>query len=99
MPTFGIRSKWPMDDELHERVSASLAAAGLADAVAELRSPRDRGATRWALDLTDASHGADVTLALARLSGVCRLRDYSAERITFDVDRTVPGAGRPADVR
>jgi hypothetical protein len=84
-----------MDDELHERMTAGLSAAGLAGAVATLQSPSRRGTTRWALDLTDERRGPDVVAALTGLRGVWRLRLYSADRITFDVDRAVPEAGRP----
>jgi hypothetical protein len=90
-----LRSQWPMDDELHERMTAGLSAAGLADAVATLHSPSRRGTTRWQLELTDERRGPDVADALAGLRGVWGLRFYSADRLTFDVDRAVPDAGRP----
>jgi hypothetical protein len=86
-------SKWPMDAEIHDRVTAALADAGLEDAVAAMHSPSERGTTRWALTLTESRDGLDVIAALARLRGVWGVRRYSPECITFDVDRTVPDVG------
>jgi hypothetical protein len=82
------------DDEIRDRIAAELAVAGLADVVAAVRSPSDRGTTRWAAALTDDRHGLDVVATLARLRGVCDVRRHSPASITFDVDRAVSEAGR-----
>jgi hypothetical protein len=82
-----------MDAEIHARLMAELAAARLEDAVAALHSPSQRGTTRWALDLAESRDGLDMVSALTGLRSVSGVRRYSAQTITFDVDRTVADVG------
>jgi hypothetical protein len=82
-----------MDAELLDRVSASLAAASLECAVRCIHTPAELGTTLWQLS-HDEQYGRDVEAALARLVGVTGVLRKSQTCIRFDLDRTVPDAGR-----